>query len=197
MKLFLQFLALIVFLFLTILFFAIAYYIFRSIYRFLINVIKKISLGEHYYDEHDNVELLPSREKWPYIKNRYLLTVSEKLFYNALRQILDNRVLIFPKVRLADIVAIPRMYKYNKTYWYKIQAKHIDFLICDINYLSPLMAIELDGSSHNSERAEKNDVFKNEVLEDVDMPFLRVDCLPHYDLDVLKKEIFDKLNMDF
>jgi hypothetical protein len=134
-----------------------------------------------------------TRKKWPYQKKKYLLHESEKKFYNILKNAIDDNLVIIPKVRLADIVKIPREYKYNKSLWYKIQAKHVDFLLCNSYYLSPVMAIELDGSFHNTEEAKKNDIFKNEVFEDVGLPLLRVERSSYYDIEKLKNIINVKI----
>jgi len=141
-----------------------------------------------------NIEQKFYREKWPYKKKDYLLSVSERKFYEVLKQVVDDQWLIFSKVRVADVLVAPREHVYNKTFWYKIQAKHIDYLLCTTKYVSPVLAIELDGSSHDSPKAEKNDEFKNQAFEDAGLPLLRISRAEYYDHTRLKELIGEKLN---
>lgn len=139
-------------------------------------------------------EHIKSREKWPYKKNQYLLSLNEKKFYNILKNSVDDKLIIFPKVRLADVVSIPKSLSYKNGLWWKIQAKHVDFLLCDSYYLSPVMVIELDDSTHNSYDSDKNDNFKNEVFEDIGLPLLRIKSSNYYEMNDLKQKINENLN---
>lgn len=111
-------------------------------------------------------------EKMPY-KSKYILTKNEYVFYNALRPLTDNRnYLICPKVGLKDIASITDKQNYMK--WFgKISQKHVDFIVCD-NTLKPLFAIELDDSSHDNEKAVKNDTFKDEFFTTINLDLVRV-----------------------
>lgn len=64
------------------------------------------------------------------------------------------------KVRLADIFNVSTYLKETKQdyrYFNKIAQKHVDFLICTADTLTPLIGIELNDSSHHSfHRAERD-----------------------------------------
>ena len=106
-------------------------------------------------------------------QQKWLLTYNEKSAYKILRQICDkNNLHLMTKVRLLDIVEpIRRQYKY-KTYLYKIQAKHVDFVICDEKLVARCI-IELDDSSHDQEERMERDRFVDRVLESVGYQVLR------------------------
>jgi len=70
------------------------------------------------------------------------------------------------KVRLLDIVEPKRGEKKYKTLLYKIQAKHIDFLICDKD-MHIKTVVELYDSSHNSQDRIERDEFVDMVLKSV------------------------------
>lgn len=107
---------------------------------------------------------LGSREKFPYELNETILTERERSFYRILKPIADKLELqICPKVRVADIVSIKKGTKDWQKWFNKIRSKHVDFLLCDYD-MNIVLMVELDDSSHNSERARKNDEFKNRLF---------------------------------
>lgn len=96
-----------------------------------------------------------------------LFTRNEWQNYKKLRQIAEVKGYeICPKVRLFDLIE-PRIDKKKKlTYRYKIQAKHVDFVICDQD-MHVKAVIELDDSSHNNPERMKRDDFVNTILQSV------------------------------
>lgn len=107
---------------------------------------------------------LGSREIFPYELNETILTERERSFYRILKPIADKLELqICPKVRVADIVSIKKGTKDWQKWFNKIRSKHVDFLLCDYD-MNIVLMVELDDSSHNSERARKNDEFKNRLF---------------------------------
>ena len=110
--------------------------------------------------------LLRLRLKWPYELNETILTERERSFYRILKPIADKLELqICPKVRVADIVSIKKGTKDWQKWFNKIRSKHVDFLLCDYD-MNIVLMVELDDSSHESERAKKNDEFKNRLFGD-------------------------------
>ncbi len=71
------------------------------------------------------------------------------------------------KVRLLDLLEPrPGSQKY-KTYFYKVQAKHIDFVLCDQEKLVARVLIELDDSSHDQIQRKERDEFVDQVVQSV------------------------------
>lgn len=97
-------------------------------------------------------------------KPEYLLSYNEINQYWKLRQWADSRKLIvFTKVRLLDLVS-PRSNQRNyKTLLWKVQAKHVDFLICDMS-IKVKCIVEIMDSSHNQPNRIERDRFVREVL---------------------------------
>ena len=72
-----------------------------------------------------------------------------------------------------------------KTYFYKIQAKHVDFVLCDAKLVARWV-IELDDTSHRrADRAER-DTFVDEVLMSTGYTILHMDS---FDEKLLEREI--------
>lgn len=109
-------------------------------------------------------------EKIDYSKSyqrKYLLTKNEYGQYKKLKEYADQaELLICPKVRLLDVLEPRKGEKNYKTLFYKVQAKHIDFLICDKD-LHVLGAVELDDSSHDQKDRQERDTFVDQILESV------------------------------
>lgn len=111
----------------------------------------------------------------PYKTKYYLFSRSEHEFLRILNQSIDRqRYLVFPKVRLADFIEVTVRGKEYQGWWNKIKSKHVDFLIWDVQNNKIALAIELDGSSHNSEKMQVRDEFVNKLYEKIGLKLERV-----------------------
>ena len=110
----------------------------------------------------------------PYSKREFMNS-SEKAMYDALKSFTDSKgYIIFAKVRLEDLVNVNvKEYKELQRYRGYIKSRHVDFVVCD-NKKNVVMAIEVDGKSHNSKNAQDNDQFKNRVFETIGIPLHRI-----------------------
>ena len=115
-------------------------------------------------------------KKYPY-KRKYILTKNEYYFYKKLKAICDkNNLRILVKTRLADIIDVDKNQIAGKeymNYFGRIQSKHIDYLVCNGDSLYPLVAIELDDSSHNKENRIERDIFVNNAMQAAGIPLIR------------------------
>lgn len=127
----------------------------------------------------------------PFYRRRYLLTPSEKRFYNVLRHVVGPHTVLV-KVRLADLVEADDRHLLRKSNFDHIKAKHIDFVICD-PALSPLIAVELDGSSHELPDRQTRDRDVNRILEIAELPILRVPVRRIYNPADIEKQLLAKL----
>lgn len=126
------------------------------------------------------------KKDFPYIKNDSLLTEAEKKFYLVLVEILGNDYLIFSKVRMADLLHLPRMNGSNFYHYFnKIQSKHVDFLICDKENIKPLLVIELDDSSHLQFNRMVRDLLVDKIFENAKLPIIHFKISANYDKDFL------------
>lgn len=98
---------------------------------------------------------------------KYLLTKNEWYAHKKLKEIADAKgYIICPKVRMLDIVEPRKGEKDWKTLFYKIQAKHLDFVICDSGMRIKAI-LELDDATHDKKDRQDRDSFVDEVLESV------------------------------
>lgn len=97
-------------------------------------------------------------------QRKWLFSTNEKAFYYKLKQFSDkHELVVFSKVRLLDLIEPRQNQKKYKTYFYKIQAKHVDFVLCSQNLVAKYI-IELDDASHNATERKERDAFVDTVL---------------------------------
>jgi very-short-patch-repair endonuclease len=130
----------------------------------------------------------------PYEKEPSLLTAAERSFYGVLCQALDHQYAIFAKVRLGDLLWLPRRTPRFWLYRNKIDRKHVDFVLCDLTSFSPLLVIELDDSSHEREDRQERDAFVDAALEAAGLPILRMPVQHAYTPAELRVQIYGHLD---
>lgn len=133
------------------------------------------------------------QEALPYQRKDYLLSKGERAFFVALQQAIGGQCLIFSKVRLADLVFIPSGTKKRQSYFNRIQSKHIDFVLCNHDAVRPMLAIELDDSSHRRADRQDRDEFVDSALSAAGLPMLRVPAQGSYDVATLRTTIHQSL----
>jgi hypothetical protein len=132
-------------------------------------------------------------ESLPYEKVGSLLTAAERSFYGALCQGLDSRYQIFAKVRLSDLIGVPGGTPRALWHWNKINQKHVDFVLCTANDLTPQLVIELDDSSHARRDRRERDVVVDAALTAAGLPILRVQAQRTYAPAELRAMIEDRM----
>lgn len=98
-------------------------------------------------------------------QSKWMFTFNEKGAYYKLKQIADELgYIVFAKVRLLDLIEPVKGIPRYKTYFYKIQAKHVDFVLCDPKLVARYI-IELDDSSHFAPDRQYRDWFVDEAVK--------------------------------
>jgi len=123
-------------------------------------------------------------------QRKWLLTENEKNAYQKIKPITDELGLtIFTKVRLFDLLEPkPGIDNFKGAMW-KIQAKHVDFVICN-QYLDPKLVIELDDSSHQRKDRQERDEFVDAILTNTGYPILHANYInPEKLRELFKTEV--------
>ena len=136
----------------------------------VIAVLKKLSATKSVRDAY-NYQLTP-----------YLLTKAELSFYGVLKQAVGDAGVVFPKVRVADVLAPAK--GQSRADWQKafnkISAEHFDFVVCEPNGSTIRLAIELDDSSHAADQRAQRDEFLNNACRSAGLPLVRVKAASGY-----------------
>jgi very-short-patch-repair endonuclease len=131
----------------------------------------------------------------PYQKKWYLLSPAERDFYETLHQAVGNRYVIFAKVRLLDLLWLPQNLSNRQTHMNRVQAKHVDFVLCHPQTIAPALVIELDDASHQLPERQERDLFLNEVLLGAGIPLLRVPVSKSFSDLALRSQILEALSV--
>jgi very-short-patch-repair endonuclease len=131
----------------------------------------------------------------PYEKEPLLFTPAERSFLGVLESALGDKVRIFGKVRLADVIKVKsglsgsaRQQAFNR-----IQGKHLDFVACDLKDLSVRCVVELDDSSHLQARRRDRDEFVDQALSAAGVPVLRLPVKRAYSARDIRTAILERL----
>lgn len=129
----------------------------------------------------------------PYRRRDYLLTKAERSFYGVLCDASGEAYRIFAKVRLADLLWMPKGTADRQQHSNRIQAKHVDFVLCDRASVGPVLAIELDDASHGRADRQRRDAFVDQCLRDAGLPLLRVPVRSAYDVAAVRAQIAEQI----
>lgn len=116
---------------------------------------------------------------------KYLLTKNEWYEHKKLQKLAAERDLVVcPKVRLLDIIEPRKGEKDYRSLFYKVQAKHVDFLICD-QAMHIKAVLELDDGSHTQKDRRSRDAFVDQILTGVGYKVIRTRSITETTLDGL------------
>jgi hypothetical protein len=132
---------------------------------------------------------------YQYTKKRSLVTQAELIFFKALNQAIGNEYQIFTQVHLDALFDHTVRGQNWKGALSHIQRKSVDFVLCDKTDLSPVVAIELDDSSHQRWDRVERDVKVGAIFESVGIPLLRLKQGDIHDIEGLKQKILEKIKL--
>jgi len=101
---------------------------------------------------------------------------SEFAFFHSLQRNLPKGHFLMSKVRLEDIIGVKSAIKNPDIRWKlrnRVKSRHVDFLIINSSGRA-VLAIELDGASHDSGKADNADHLKDGLFKACGIPLERV-----------------------
>jgi hypothetical protein len=130
----------------------------------------------------------------PYVLKRYLMSRAERSFFGVLEQVTDSsKYYIFPQVSLSNLVTAEKGTGSYQAFHNKVDRKSIDFVLFEKSTISPVLAIELDDSSHDREDRQERDAFVDRVLAKAGLPLLHVRAQAAYDPKQLAASITETI----
>lgn len=149
---------------------------------------------DHSYANKQNIT--NNNYKKYYKPKRYVITKNELNFYTVLLEIAKELdLIIFSQVSLYNILETrPELdYKTKTTYFNKISAKSIDFVLVDKNNCRIKLCIELDDSTHKQPKRIERDNFINDLFKELEIDLLHYPVYNIYYKDTLKKRIQENI----
>jgi hypothetical protein len=108
------------------------------------------------------------------MQSKRLLSPAEAAFYKFLAQTVGSRYVINCKTPLDDVLKQPRGQRMSKPLFGMYKTGHIDFLVIHPLSTEPILAIELDDSTHLTAAAKDRDQRKDKLLAAANLPLMRV-----------------------
>ena len=128
----------------------------------------------------------------PYERRGVLLSPAEISFLRSLQLAVRDDWLIFSMVRLADIIKVRARTRKYQSWNSRIQGKHLDFVLCDVETLDVKLAIELEDPSHGRGTRDR---FLKTALAAAGVPLLRIRALDKYETAVLRKDLEEAMGI--
>jgi hypothetical protein len=120
---------------------------------------------------------------------------AERSFFGVLEQVTDSsKYYIFPQVSLSNLVTVKNGTGSYLAFRNKVDRKSVDFVLFERSAISPVLAIELDDSSHDREDRQERDAFVDGVLAKAGLPLLHVRAQAAYDPKQLAASISEAIN---
>ena len=137
-------------------------------------------------------------QEFPYRRIDPLFTPTERSFLGVLQKAAGDQVNIFGKVRVADVINPQK--GLSRSEWQKafnrIANKHFDFLICRSDDLSALCVIELNDSSHKSQKRSQRDEFLSAACSEANLPFIQIPAKAAYQIEKVSNIIAPYIKPD-
>lgn len=109
----------------------------------------------------------------PYRKRDYILNARELAAFRLIAEVLDSRYVVFPKVRLADLLSMPADAPRRQEYLERIKDRRVDFVICGSDTLEPVLAVFV--SNNDNKKKPATDRFTLRALETAGFPYTSLD----------------------
>lgn len=131
-----------------------------------------------------------SEGKYPYFAKTHLLTRSEREFHRALQAAIGDRFAIAVSVRLADVIGCSRE-AWSDGHGALISSKQLDFVLCEHETWSVVLAIELDDPTHQLADRSERDRFLDNAMRAAGVPLLHIGTAASYDPKSLRAAVFE------
>ena len=135
-----------------------------------------------------------TEKKFPYAKKDYLLTRAESEFFRILEKATESKYYIFPQVSLSDLLFVKAKKEEYYKYRNKIDRKSVDFVLAEKESLKPLLAIELDDSSHGYRKRKERDNFVEKAFKDAGLFLIRINYKRNYNIQEISDAINNAIN---
>jgi len=135
------------------------------------------------------------RIEFPFSTKRQLFTAAERQFLQLIEHAVKDEFRVVCRVRLSDLLSLRKDTdrKIAKSALLRAGSKQVDFVLCDKNDMTPVMAIDLvygvGKNGHNTQR----DFFVSGALETASIPHARIKAQAGYTITEIRECIEAKL----
>lgn len=141
------------------------------------------------------IKLADQGVAFPFRKRQQLFTPVELSFLNMIEQAVGREFRIVCRVKLSDLVSVrqPSNKKQASAALSKASAKQLDFVLCDRDDMSPILAIDLVHQNSNGGYKLQRDWFVTGALDAASVPHARIKVKSGYSVEEIRECIETKL----
>lgn len=131
--------------------------------------------------------------KYHYKSKAFVMTKPENDFFDTLTEVVGSNFYVFPQMHLSSILDHTTVGQSWKGAFSTINQKSVDYVICSKAYRQPLLAIELDDSSHDTEDREQRDANVAHMLAEAHIPLIRFRNVRSLSKEEISQRVHEKL----
>ena len=141
------------------------------------------------------MKLSDSGVSFPFRSKPQLFTPVEHTFLNLIEQAVGREFRIVCRVRLSDLLAVRSQAgkKQAASAMARASSKHLDFVLCDREDMTPIMAIDLVHNDGKNKYKSQRDFFVSGALDAAGLPHARIKVKTGYSLEEIRECIETKL----
>jgi hypothetical protein len=109
-----------------------------------------------------------------YRRKDFMMTKAENDFFNSLIEILGNEYYVFPQMHLSTILDHKVKGQNWNAAFKHINQKSVDYVVCNRQYRRPILGIELDDWSHDTDLRKQRDVNVDYIFKESGIPLLHI-----------------------
>lgn len=132
---------------------------------------------------------------FPFKRKLNLLSQTENQFFSLIEQAVGNQHRILCRVRLSEVICLRQNTdkKTAKSALLKANSKQLDFVLCNKEDMSPVMAIDLVNNQSKEGYKSQRDWYVSSALDAARIPHLRIKAKHGYTLAEVRECIEAKL----
>jgi hypothetical protein len=137
----------------------------------MIQFIQYDQLEKSYFEFKDSYLNIILEKKL--IEKKSLLRPEEITFYKLLQKLIPKKYFVVPQVSLSSIADVKIGYRDHDNLYYNLRKSIFDYVIFDDKF-NPLVAVELNGSSHFLNNRKNRDAMSENLVKNLGMKFVTI-----------------------
>src|SRR3989338_10289344 len=128
-----------------------------------------------------------------FTKKPSVMRQDEKQLFDILMKAFGDKYFIFPQMKLSNVLDVKNNLKDHDNLYREIDHRSLDFVFFDKQNISPVLAIELNGESHQMYNRINRDQVIEDILTKANIKFIAINKMDNYELSILLDKINGKL----
>jgi len=137
----------------------------------------------------------PKVSEFPYVRRVAMFSPAERAFFRLLDLGLGKDYRIFCKVRVADVLLVPKGgdKEQRMRAFIRIASKHFDYLLCYHTDLRPICAIDLTDFGNSGDEGRKRHAFLTRACRVANFPLITFDAQRSYSPAAIRQAVLNQL----